>query len=173
MKSIVSEFPCLLLEPNTNDQLPLHVAACAGHSDVVEDLVRTLTFVSAKISEQEKERLNLYVVKDKGGDTPLHLALERRFMEIASSLVKENIQASFLSNKNGISPLYLAVEAGDVSLVKAMLRISGNDVSQGRKFDLEYSQLQGRKYFAHAALKLMSTGLFCNLITSNLVSTLT
>lgn len=76
VKGIVSECPSLLLESNWVDQIPLHVAARAGHSTVVEALVASVTCFSAGLSEEESERLNLYVLKDKDGDTPLHLALK-------------------------------------------------------------------------------------------------
>ncbi|XP_056849939.1 protein ACCELERATED CELL DEATH 6-like isoform X2 [Raphanus sativus] len=77
VKGIVSECPSLLLEPNWEDRIPLHVAARAGHLAVVETLVLSVTCLSAKLSsEEERERLNLYVLKDKDGDTPLHLALK-------------------------------------------------------------------------------------------------
>ncbi|XP_023636792.1 protein ACCELERATED CELL DEATH 6 isoform X2 [Capsella rubella] len=149
VKSIVSEWPCLLLEANSKDQLPLHLAARVGHSAVVEALVASVTFFSDKLVEEDRERLNPYVLKDINGDTALNLALKRRYMEVALFLVKANQQASFLASKDGISPLYLAVEAGDLSLVKAML---GNNGTEGTNFNLE-----GRKYLAHAALKSMST----------------
>lgn len=81
---------------NFSDQPPVHVAARAGHS----------TFISAKLSDEtERERLNLYVLKDRDGHTALHLALKGRYMKIASYLVNANQQASFLANKNGIFPL--------------------------------------------------------------------
>ena len=153
MKSIISEWPCLLIEPNLKDQLPSHVAARAGRLAVVKALVASVTFFSARLAEEDREILNPYLVKDVNGDTALNLALKGRYRKVALRLVKANKQASFLASKDGISPLYLAVEAGDVSLVKAML---GNDGPEGRSFNLE-----GRQDLAHAALNSMSTGLFC------------
>ncbi|ESQ38030.1 hypothetical protein EUTSA_v10028559mg [Eutrema salsugineum] len=129
--------------------------ARAGHSSVVKGLVASVTFVSAKLyDEEERERLDLYFVKDRDGDTPLHLALKSHQMKIASCLVKANKGASFLANKVGISPLYLAVEAGKVSLVKEMLKSTCNDGTKGRNTTLD-SRLEGRRYLAHAALKSM------------------
>ena len=159
VKSIVSEWPCLLLEKDSRDQLPLHAAAGAGHIAVVEALVATLTFVSATLSEEEKERVNVYVVKDKDGDTALHLALKHRNMETAACLVNAGLQASFLANKDGISPLFMAVEAGAVSLVKAMLKVTDNDGLEGRTSNLD-SHLEGRKCLVHAALRARKTGFF-------------
>ncbi|EOA23108.1 hypothetical protein CARUB_v10003901mg [Capsella rubella] len=154
VKRIFSEYPCLLLEPNLKDQLPIHVASSAGHAAVVEALVATVTFVSAGISKEERKSLNTYLLKDINGDTALNLALRRGYMKIASSLVNADHSASFLANKDRISPLYMAVEAGYVSLVREML---GNDGHEGGMFNLQ-SQLEGRKYLAHAALKSMSIG---------------
>ena len=157
VKRIVSECPCLLLEKDSRDQLPLHVAAHAGHIAVVEALVATLTFVSATLSEEEKERVNVYVSKNIDGDTPLHLALKGDNVKTATFLVNTDQRASFLANKDGISPLYMAVEAGKVSLVKAMLKTTKNDGLEGRDSNL-ISHLEGRKYLVHAALKARKKG---------------
>ncbi|CAA7047016.1 unnamed protein product [Microthlaspi erraticum] len=155
VKTIISECASLLLEPNWNGQLPLHVAAHGGHLAIVEALVALITFVIVElcVEERERQRMNLYFVKDINGDTPLYSALKGHNMEVALFLVNVNRQASFLANKEGISPLYLAVESGNVSLVKAMLR---NDGPQGNMSTLD-SRLEGRKYLAHAALELRST----------------
>ncbi|OAO97734.1 hypothetical protein AXX17_AT4G04370 [Arabidopsis thaliana] len=134
VKSIVSECPCLLLELNSKDQLPLHVAALTGHPAVVEDLVASVTFSSARLAEEDREILNPYILKDINGDTALNLALKGHYTEVALCLVNANQQASFLACKDRISPLYLAVEAGNVLLVKAML---GNDGPEGRNSNVE------------------------------------
>ncbi|WZY82943.1 hypothetical protein YC2023_029327 [Brassica napus] len=76
VKSLVSECPSLLLESNGKGQLPLHVAARAGHSAVVEALILSITFFAERFSEEGREKLNLFVLKDEYGDTPLHLALK-------------------------------------------------------------------------------------------------
>ncbi|CDY42176.1 BnaC03g64970D [Brassica napus] len=145
VKIIASECPCLLLKLDSRNQLPLHVAAHAGHSTVVEALVATVGYISAGLSDEDgRERLNLYVVKNKDGDTPLHLALKGRHMSSANYLVSANQQASFLANKDGISPLYLAVETEDLPLVKAIYIL-----------DID-SHLEGRKYLLHAALRAKS-----------------
>uniref|UniRef100_A0A0D2ZTJ1 PGG domain-containing protein n=1 Tax=Brassica oleracea var. oleracea TaxID=109376 RepID=A0A0D2ZTJ1_BRAOL len=76
VKSLVSECPSLLLESNGKGQLPLHVAARAGHSAVVEALILSITFFADRFSEEGREKLNLFVLKDEYGDTPLHLAFK-------------------------------------------------------------------------------------------------
>ncbi|KAF3506193.1 hypothetical protein F2Q69_00009360 [Brassica cretica] len=172
VKIIASECPCLLLKLDSRNQLPLHVAAHAGYSTVVEALVATVGYISAGLSDEDgRERLNLYVVKNKDGDTPLHSALKGRHMSSANYLVSANQQASFLANKDGISPLYLAVETGDLLLVKAMLETRKGDAfgrryadidslfedELGRRYILDIdSHLEGRKYLLHAALRAKS-----------------
>ncbi|KAH0856229.1 hypothetical protein HID58_084490 [Brassica napus] len=64
-KSILSECPYLLLEPHLKEQLLIHVTTHVGHLAVIKVLVAALTFISAKISDEERRRLNLYAVKDK------------------------------------------------------------------------------------------------------------
>jgi hypothetical protein len=67
VKSIVSLFPCLLLEPNSKAQLTIHGEARAGQSTIVEALARIITFESATLSDgEERGRLNLYILKDIG-----------------------------------------------------------------------------------------------------------
>ncbi|CAH2071779.1 unnamed protein product, partial [Thlaspi arvense] len=145
VKSIISGCPSLLLEPNWKHKIPLHVAAHAGRLDAVKTLVASITYFSAKIlSEEERVRFNVYVLRDIDGDTPLHAALKGGHLETALCLVKANQVASFLENNDGVSPLYMAVEAGDLALVKAML--------EGQISNLA-SKLEGRKSLVHAALK--------------------
>ncbi|KAF8063891.1 hypothetical protein N665_1178s0006 [Sinapis alba] len=149
VKIFVSKCPSLLLYSNSKDQLPLHVAAHAGQLTVVKALVATVKIVSAGLSGEEEKRLNLYVVKDKDGNTPLHLALKGGHGSTAICLVKANRRASFLADNDGISPLYMAVRVGNVLLVKEMLK---DVIENGQAFELE-----GNKFLAHAAIKARNT----------------
>ena len=164
VKEIVSKFPRLLLEPNSSGQTPLHVAAHGGHTAIVEAFAALVTFASAKFCNEESERMNPYVLKDEDGNTALHLAIEGLYLEIARCLVNANRDAPFLGNNKGISSLYMAVEAGEVSLVKAILKTTDEDI-EGKKSTLE-SKIQGYKYLAHVALQAESIGLLFAL-TSN------
>lgn len=159
VKSIVSECPFLLIQPNSMNQIPIHAAARAGHLAVVEALIASVTYLSSRLSEEERKRMNLYDLKDRDGNIAMHLALTGRNVEIAACLVNVYQRASFLANKEGISPLYLAVEAGNVSLVKEMLKTTGSNILEGRKTSFN-SQLEGRKFLVHVALKAKNTGLF-------------
>ncbi|XP_010422377.1 PREDICTED: protein ACCELERATED CELL DEATH 6 [Camelina sativa] len=156
VKNIISEFPCLLLEPNYDDQLPLHVAAHVGHPAQVKAIIVAVTFYSDRLAEEARERLNPYVLKDKYGYTPLHLAIEGQHISTAGYLINADYGAIFLENNEGISSLYMAVEAGKVLLVKSILGSTDNDDLEWRKSYLN-SKLEGRKYLAHVALEARNT----------------
>ncbi|KAG7620433.1 Ankyrin repeat [Arabidopsis suecica] len=153
VKEIVCECPYLLLEPNSSGQTPLHVAAHGGHTAIVEAFVALVTFASAKLCNEDSERMNPYVLKDEDGNTALHLAIEGLNLEIARCLVNANRDAPFLGNNMGLSSLFMAVEAGEVSLVKAILKTTDDEDLEGKK-----SKLQGSKYLAHVALRARSIG---------------
>ncbi|CAH8276712.1 unnamed protein product [Arabidopsis lyrata] len=150
VKAIIPTYPCLLLEQNSSDQTPLHLAAHGGHTCVVE----TITFASARLCTEESQRLRLnpYVLKDKDGNTALYYAIEGRYKEMATCLVNANQDAPFLANNEGISSLYEAV-----SIVKAILKTIGNKDVEVRRYNLD-SKLQGNKYLAHVALHAKSIG---------------
>ncbi|CAN7024029.1 unnamed protein product [Brassica oleracea var. botrytis] len=50
----VTFFPYLLLEPNSKEQLLIHVTAHADHLAAIKVIVATLTFISFKISDEER-----------------------------------------------------------------------------------------------------------------------
>jgi len=152
VKRIVSECPCLLLETNSKDQIPLHAAAAAGRLAVVEAFVARVNEISDGLSEEERERVNLYAMKDIDGNTALHLALKGGHLKTAACLVKANHLASFLANNHGVSPLFTAIIAGSLTLVEAMMYVPGQTCNLA-------SKLEGRKSLVHAALKAKNSGL--------------
>ncbi|XP_033135858.1 protein ACCELERATED CELL DEATH 6 [Brassica rapa] len=149
VKIIASAWPFLLMERDSKYQLPLHVAARAGHVSVVLALVQIVTFVSDKMSREGMEGLNPYVLKNNDGDTALHLAMKCRSAQCILSLVHAYPQACFLANNKGVSPLFIAIQEGLTAMVKYLLENSDNDGT-----DL---QLEGRKDLVHVALKARNT----------------
>ncbi|XP_023635083.1 protein ACCELERATED CELL DEATH 6, partial [Capsella rubella] len=160
VKEFVSECPCLLFLPNSSGKTPLHMAASGGHTAVVETFVEMVTFASDRLctEESEREMLNLYVLKDNDGNTPLHYAIEKYHRETALVLVKANKDAAFLGNNKEVSSLYMAVRTGWLDIVKAILRITSKEDLELKKFNFD-SKLQGKKYLAHAALDAKSLGI--------------
>ncbi|KAL0746389.1 hypothetical protein Bca101_028391 [Brassica carinata] len=181
-KGIVSACPSLLLEPNWEDRVPLHAAARAGHSAVVESLVASVTCFSAGLSEEERERLlNLYVLKDRDGDTPLHLALKDLHEKTERRAKKQSIShlvmhqrsircSSFQTRLMEIAAClvnanqhvsFLENKDGISPLYLAVLAGNVSLVNamlnvQGKTSGLA-SQLEGRKSLVHAALKAKNT----------------
>ncbi|CAL9225320.1 unnamed protein product [Arabidopsis halleri] len=151
VKEIVSECPRLLLEPNSSGQTPLHVAAHGGHTTVVKALVALVPFASARLCNEESERLNPYVLKDTNGNTALHYAIKGHYFKMAKCLVNANKDAPFLGNNKGESSLFVAIDTGHVSLVKEILKTTGNEDLEEKKSKLD-SKLEGKKYLAHVAL---------------------
>ncbi|CAN6969859.1 unnamed protein product [Brassica rapa subsp. trilocularis] len=149
VKIIASAWPFLLMERDSKYQLPLHVAARAGHVSVVLALVQIVTFVSDKMSREGMEGLNPYVLKNNDGDTALHLAMKCLNVYCVIPLGETYPQAWFLANNKGISPLFIAVQEGFTELVKYLLENLDNDET-----DL---QLEGRKDLVHVALKAKNT----------------
>ncbi|CDY48562.1 BnaA09g01580D [Brassica napus] len=149
VKTIASTWPFLLMELDSKDQLPLHVAARARHGSVVNTLIDIVTFLSNKMSAARSERLNPYVLKNKDGDTALHLAMKCLNVYCVIPLGETYPQAWFLANNKGISPLFIAVQEGFTELVKYLLENLDNDET-----DL---QLEGRKDLVHVALKARNT----------------
>ncbi|KAL0746388.1 hypothetical protein Bca101_028390 [Brassica carinata] len=162
VKIIASSWPFLLMERDSKYQLPLHVAARAGHISVVCALVQIVTFVSDKMSGEGMEGLNPYVLKNNDGDTALHLAMKCRSAQCILSLVHAHPQAWFLANSKGISPLFIAIQEGLTAMVKSLLENSdnyGTDV-----------QLEGRKDLVHVALKASNTDIIDVILKSIPVS---
>ncbi|KAG7615013.1 Ankyrin repeat-containing domain superfamily [Arabidopsis thaliana x Arabidopsis arenosa] len=186
VKSIVSKFPSLLLELNFKDQLPLHVAARDGHLTVVKALVASVTFFSDRLAEEDRERLNPYILKDKNGDTALHSAL-KDLHEKTKELHEKTKDMHWLRRSKSKS---LSNESTHLMETAACLVNANQDVSflankdeisplylaveagnvslvnamlnshvnnvQDKTFNLA-TQLKGRKSLVHAALKAKNT----------------
>lgn len=80
-------------------------AAAAGHVELVEAIY--------------KENAKLIEVADKGGDTPLHVAIKFKQPHIATALLKLGAPVDRACN-TGFTPLHLAVISGYVDLVFAL-----------------------------------------------------
>ncbi len=59
-------------------------------------------------------------IKDKNGDTPLHLALRHGFPEIAKLLIENNVDSQ-IKDKNGDTPLHLALRHGFPEIAKLLI----------------------------------------------------
>ena len=78
----------------------------------------------ALLSEHESV-INVNLVRNKDGDTGLHLACRAGHMVIAESLldVQEKVVNVNIENLKGETPLMIASEAGHVAIVRRLLRM--------------------------------------------------
>merc|ERR1719510_793004 len=91
--SIDDKAGLLNCQGNKQHQSPLHKATLSGHSKVVEILTSKY---SVKIN-----------IKDKSGNTPLHIACEKGYREIVKILIDQKADIT-IKNINGNLPLHLA-----------------------------------------------------------------
>nr|XP_023910060.1 protein ACCELERATED CELL DEATH 6-like [Quercus suber] len=135
-------------EKNSNGDLPLHVAASAGNMQIVEHLSESVPLM----------------VKNMDENTPLHLALIKKFQvgpnlalkakynKVAKFLVEKCPEVSFYPNRERKSPLYLAAEGGDEELMRHMIT---NCLPDGESFvhaAMYYLMSTTNKSIAHAAI---------------------
>jgi ankyrin repeat protein len=111
----------LLLTPDSEGTF-LHVASHYGDADIVKLLLKN------KIGKTK--RFSLRRIKNREGDTPLHVAIKsgnRNGVSIVKALLDDpDVREACLSDKDikdreGDTPLHLAVERGDSVMVEALL----------------------------------------------------
>ncbi|CAF2309679.1 unnamed protein product [Brassica napus] len=127
---IPNYYQSLLLRPNSNGDLPLHVAAAAGHAPAVIPMNHLFSHYLNQLPRgmqiflregRQVEVGDVWVVQNNGGNTALHLALKANHQDVALRLAEVDPRVSFVPNEERASPLYMAAEAGDVLLVARML----------------------------------------------------
>ncbi|KAL2940286.1 Protein ACCELERATED CELL DEATH 6, partial [Bienertia sinuspersici] len=139
---ILDRWPRLMVEGNSEGDLPIHSALKSGKLKTVEALTSCLRLPGNEAVADE-------VLRAKNGEenTPLHIALEYDYREMAKELVELYPRAAYAMNDDGICPLYLAVQKQLPDLVRHMLFLL-----LPFKSDTLASLSQG-KSILHAALK--------------------
>ncbi|XP_068311203.1 protein ACCELERATED CELL DEATH 6-like isoform X2 [Pyrus communis] len=113
---VTLNFPGLLRKQNDDGQLPLHVAASAGHLSAVRCLVDTA-------------QGNTFNEKDERGNTALHVAVENNHQDVAMFLVGKDGSTSHSTNNSSKTPLCMAAETANLELVKAMVANTPNSTA--------------------------------------------
>ena len=118
VEAILSIQQCqeLLMAKNSSENLPLHLAAKAGHLSIVQHLVSS-----------SPQRHELLMAQNSNGDLPLHLAAKAKHLSIVQYLVSSSPQRHELlmaQNSNGDLPLHVAVNAGELYIVQYLIELS-------------------------------------------------
>ncbi|XP_010525289.1 PREDICTED: protein ACCELERATED CELL DEATH 6-like [Tarenaya hassleriana] len=117
--------PSLLLRTNTKGDTPLHVAATAGSSRVSRSMVSSAKRVASDIENSTMDaQKQLLRVKNKHGETALHVALKNGHIDVAKFLVEEDSHLLDMADNGNVTPLFLAVERGFSSFVDHILETS-------------------------------------------------
>lgn len=120
----MSHYQAFLLRQNSKGNLPLHIAAGAGHELVVDilsvSLRRLPQDINVVIGSEEILVGKIFNLPNNDGNTALHLALKGNREAVSWRLVGEDQTTCFLLDKEDVSPFYMAAEAGHVALVQGL-----------------------------------------------------
>ncbi|GLU19535.1 hypothetical protein SLE2022_357810 [Rubroshorea leprosula] len=110
-RQIIALMPSFAMEINNDGYTPLHIAAAAGHLEVVSEL---LTAIGP----------DLCLLKDKGGRTPLHLAAVRGRVLVMEKLLSVCPKAIEEKTPLGETALLLAVKNCQFAAFKILFEAS-------------------------------------------------
>ncbi|XP_062005920.1 ankyrin repeat-containing protein At5g02620-like [Rosa rugosa] len=124
-KEIVTQLlevcPKLLLQPNNNGDIALHIAARYGLDGVVEVLIGAAKARHGDVEKQVEEAWQMLRTPNKEGDTALHEAARFNHLGVVKKLCREYPDFSYSANVARRTPIYLAAERGYRDLVSEIL----------------------------------------------------
>ena len=126
VEDILEICPDLLMQPNTNNDLPIHVAARYGQERILKILIDRAKALDHRHDDIEsgsyvgmaKEMLRK---ANKENDTSFHEAARFGHLGVVRILSKEDPDYLYTTNGAGESPLYMAAERGYGQLVREIL----------------------------------------------------
>ena len=137
LKHLIDTNYCNPNATNHQDRTPLHVAVAANKYEILEYLLsKSIPSMSVAWLREIKCLLDsphdiynnphnavLFNVQDKDGNTPLHVACQRRRQNMVSLLRKASLSNNnlLITNKKGQTPLHLAVASGHKDTTEALL----------------------------------------------------
>ncbi|TXG62007.1 hypothetical protein EZV62_013370 [Acer yangbiense] len=126
-------YPWLLMLEMDGVTTSLHVAAFAGHTEIVKELVpahrkfawkKDLDGQDKIVKELIAARQEFAWKKDLDEHTPLHLSCSKGHFEITRELLKLDPDLSCLQDKEGRTPLHWAAIKGRINIIDEMLSLS-------------------------------------------------
>jgi ankyrin repeat protein len=126
---ILEMCPPLLFQANKKGEIPLHLAARYGHSNVVIVLIdrakALLTDPESGVTEAKK----MLGMTNEEQDTALHEAARNRRRHVVEILTKEDPEFSYSANVHGETPLYIAASSWGQEREKVINEILANCIS--------------------------------------------
>ncbi|KAJ6873991.1 hypothetical protein NC651_032737 [Populus alba x Populus x berolinensis] len=105
---ILERCPPLLLQANKKGEIPLHLAARYGHSNVVRVLIDRAKARSTDLERGATEAKNMLRMVNEENDTALHVAARNIQAQVVKILTKKDPEFSYSANVHGETPLYIA-----------------------------------------------------------------
>ncbi|XP_011013045.1 PREDICTED: ankyrin-3-like [Populus euphratica] len=143
---ILEMCPQLLLQANKKGEIPLHLAARYGHSNVVKVLIDRAKARPTDPESGVTEAKKMLRMTNEEQDTALHEAARNRRSHVVEILTKEDRpELSYSANVHGETPLYIAASSWGQEQEKVIDEILANCISV-----LDYGGPNGRTAL-HAA----------------------
>ncbi|KAG6738958.1 hypothetical protein POTOM_058593 [Populus tomentosa] len=105
---ILERCPPLLLQANKKGEIPLHLAARYGHSNLVRVLIDRAKALPTDLESGVTEAKKMLRMTNEEQDTALHVAARNIEAQVVEILTKEDPEFSYSANVHGESPLYIA-----------------------------------------------------------------
>ncbi|KAG6738058.1 hypothetical protein POTOM_059604 [Populus tomentosa] len=155
---ILEMCPPLLFQANKKGEIPLHLAARFGHSNVVRVLIDRAKARPTDPESGVTEAKKMLRMTNEEQDTALHEAARSIQAQVVEILTKEDPEFSYSANVHGETPLYIAAASRDACIGlwteergKVVDEILGNSIS------VDYGGPNGRTAL-HAASRVGDDG---------------
>jgi ankyrin repeat protein len=148
---ILEMCPPLLLQANKKGEIPLHLAARYGHSNVVKVLIDRAKALPTDPESGVTEAQKMLRMTNEEQDTALHEAARNMRSHVVEILTKEDPEFSYSANVHGETPLYIAVSSWGQEREKVIDEILTNCIS------VDYGGPNGRTAL-HAAIRVGDLG---------------
>jgi len=143
--------PPLLFQANKKGEIPLHLAAAYGHSNVVKVLIDSAKALPTDSESGVTEAKKMLRMTNEEQDTALHEAARHRRSHVVEILTKEDPEFPYSANVHGETPLYIAVSSWGQEREKVIDEILTNCIS------VDYGGPNGRTAL-HAAIRVGDLG---------------
>ncbi|XP_058087969.1 protein ACCELERATED CELL DEATH 6-like [Magnolia sinica] len=125
----------LLIQPNKKGETPIHIAAKAGNSLIIDFFIRWAESLCGSPSNDVEKGVNdprdVLRMRNIANNTALHEAVQAGHLHVAVQLMTVDPELLCLVNKAKQSPLYLAAREGSLDIVQEILARSPMQVPGG------------------------------------------